>query len=98
VTSTTRSKRPSNSSGHSADGRRLGKWIVCNDESIEEPSVKRRKIAAVPDDYTTCDQVYMLIYQRDEAGQSDQPPDAIMKAVEGDDEVFQQEVNERYTK
>jgi hypothetical protein len=52
----------------------------------------------VPDDYTTCDQVYMLIYQRDEAGQSDQPPDAIMKAVEGDDEVFQQEVNERYTK
>lgn len=83
----------------SAQSLRLGRWVSCNDEIIEEPPnpAKRRKTFA-PDDYITCDQVYMLIYQKEDSGPAEQPPPDIMRQVEMEDARFEYDMDERAVK
>lgn len=76
---------------------RLEKWIDCNDEVVSDilNPAKKRKITGLPDDYIECDQVYMLIYQKDDAGPVDQPSEAIVRQVEKDDQALEEELDER---
>lgn len=66
--------------------------MVSDLDDLANPAKKRK---LVPDEYITCDQVYMLIYQKGDSGPVHPPSEAIMRQVERDDQALEQDLDDR---